>query len=245
MSFWTRVHLAHRALAWSNSLLKKSFMSPPSAGSSSRFQGAAICPTGLGGPGPFPKGSRRPSFAGRLRARARAHQRVFITSFHAVTIRDMIVLAKLSDMFASAMAMVTSWASTEFGSATTLCSRSSLLFCERAHPVHRLEQGAARRSRRLVPPPRRPLRRPPRALEARDRKASATARRSSRRRPPASRPQCSAWRWCAQARRVGRPSSGVRAELSEPILRAIHYLPISRAFMNMALEPLAMVELAS
>ena len=38
---------------------------------------------------------------------------------------------------------------------------------------------------------------------------------------------------------------GVRIELSEPIFRAIPYLPISRAFMNMAFEPSAMVELAS
>ena len=126
MSFWTRVHLARSALAWSKSLLKKSFMSPPARAHSPAFRGAARFPTRIIGPRvPFPKGTR-PSVVGRLHAAAQhaptcfASQRVLIISFHAVTTRDMTVLAKLSDIFASAMAMVTSCASTESGSATTL-----------------------------------------------------------------------------------------------------------------------------
>jgi predicted fused transcriptional regulator/phosphomethylpyrimidine kinase len=38
---------------------------------------------------------------------------------------------------------------------------------------------------------------------------------------------------------------GISDELSELILTAIHYLPISKALRNIALDPLAIVELAS
>src|SRR5208337_1243243 len=145
-------HLPQRTLAWSKNLLKKSFMSPPSAGSKSRLY---ITPRNFArsdltaSDSPSPR-AIEPSMTRQLRA-ADARQRVLITSLHAVTNRDNIVLARLSDMFASAMAMVTSCASTELGSATTFWSKSSLLFCDELTPSIAFKRACSKEEGAFVP----------------------------------------------------------------------------------------------